>query len=198
MVGRPREFDENLVLEAAMQAFWAHGYDGTSMADLMAATGLHKGSIYQAFGDKHRFFLAALRRYLQDMRTQKREMLRNESSPLEGFRRVSHAMLNWGCEEGQVRKGCMVVNAIVELAPRDSEVEKLLDEHFALTRKSIIEQIQAAQDLGDVSRKKDPALCADLLMTFSSGLAASMKGPMTVDQGHQLLDAQVDAVLVDH
>lgn len=53
MVGRPRQFDEEQVLDAAMKAFWAKGYESTSLADLVEVTGLHKGSLYQAFGDKH-------------------------------------------------------------------------------------------------------------------------------------------------
>ena len=67
MVGRPRQFDVDQTLDAAMRAFWARGYEATSMADLMAATGLHKGSLYQAFGDKHALFIEALKRYLGEM-----------------------------------------------------------------------------------------------------------------------------------
>ena len=62
-VGRPREFDLEEALDAAMQAFWAHGYESTSMADLMLAMDLQKGSIYKAFGDKHSLFIQALRRH---------------------------------------------------------------------------------------------------------------------------------------
>ena len=51
-----------------MGAFWAKGYESTSLNDLMAATGLHKGSLYQAFGDKHSLFLESLKRYLSQMR----------------------------------------------------------------------------------------------------------------------------------
>ena len=60
-VGRPREFDEEAALEAAMDAFWAKGFEATSMTDLCNCTGLHKGSLYQAFGDKHTLFLKALK-----------------------------------------------------------------------------------------------------------------------------------------
>jgi TetR/AcrR family transcriptional repressor of nem operon len=86
MVGRPRQFDEAEVLDAAIQAFWAKGYEATSMADLLEVTGLHKGSLYQAFGDKHTLFVAALRRYLEGMRSRKNVLLRETESPLEGIR----------------------------------------------------------------------------------------------------------------
>ena len=62
-VGRPREFDEEAALEAAMDAFWQKGYEATSLSDLCTCTGLHKGSLYQAFGDKHQLFMRALLHY---------------------------------------------------------------------------------------------------------------------------------------
>ena len=75
MVGRPREFDEEQVLDAAMKAFWANGYEATSLADLVSVTGLHKGSLYQAFGDKHSLFIQTLSRYLQNIRHHKNQVL---------------------------------------------------------------------------------------------------------------------------
>ncbi len=63
-VGRPREFDEDSVLEAAMEVFWRKGYEATSLADLCDCTGLHKGSLYQTFGSKHDLFMKALKHYI--------------------------------------------------------------------------------------------------------------------------------------
>ena len=94
MVGRPRQFDEDEVLEAAMEAFWANGYEATSLSQLMEATGLHKGSLYQAFGDKHSLFLAALERYLGNMRRQKNELVAAAATPLDALRDSAHAMLD--------------------------------------------------------------------------------------------------------
>ena len=59
-MARPREFDISDALDRAMEAFWRHGYEATSMADLMEAMSLQKGSIYKAFNDKHSLFMAAL------------------------------------------------------------------------------------------------------------------------------------------
>ena len=103
MVGRPREFDVDKALDAAMQAFWAKGYEATSMADLMAATGLHKGSIYGAFGDKHALFVEALTRYLADMRQIERSVLKGRSDTagwLDAPRHIKYSMSQtptWMC-----------------------------------------------------------------------------------------------------
>ena len=65
-LGRPREFDPEVALERALEAFWTHGYDATSITDLLDATGLAKGSLYKGFGDKKHLFTLALDAYLAD------------------------------------------------------------------------------------------------------------------------------------
>src|SRR5690606_26441621 len=81
-MGRPREFDPDAALDAAMAAFWDRGYEATSMADLMAVMGLQKGSIYKAFGDKRQLYLAALRRYLERASQQIADRLRASPTAL--------------------------------------------------------------------------------------------------------------------
>jgi AcrR family transcriptional regulator len=67
-MGRPREFDEETVLDAAMKLFWERGYEGTSMADLAKVMGLSPSSIYVAFGDKEALFQRAADKYARDAR----------------------------------------------------------------------------------------------------------------------------------
>ena len=62
-MGRPREFDVDDALDRAMRVFWAKGYQGASLDDLLAAMGIGRGSLYKAFGDKRSLYLAALQRY---------------------------------------------------------------------------------------------------------------------------------------
>lgn len=62
-LGRPAEFDKEAALDVAMRLFWERGYEGTSMADLFQAMGIHPSSIYAAFGDKQELFALAAQRY---------------------------------------------------------------------------------------------------------------------------------------
>jgi len=177
-----------------MQTFWRKGYEATSMADLMAATGLHKGSIYGTFGDKHSLFIQALKRYLWEMNRTEIEALKNAETPLDGLRRVGHAMIDLVDDDSDVPKGCMAVNAIVEMAPDDEEVKAIMEEHVQGMRDSIVEAITAAQEAGQIAKDRPAELVAGMIMTFVSGLSTTMKGYISTEEAHQLLDAQMEAI----
>jgi len=194
MVGRPREFDVDQALNAAMEAFWAKGYEATSLSDLMSATGLHKGSIYQAFGGKHSLFIKALKRYLEDMRKGKNELLANAESPLAGLRAVAHGMVDI-VDDSPCPKGCMAINALVELAPHDDEVQRIMTDHIGRMRRSIEDVVARAQEGGEMSDERSPELVAAMMLTFIIGLGTTMKGPITKKKAHELVDAQMQAML---
>ena len=195
MAGRPRQFDTENVLEAAMHAFWAKGYEATSLADLMDATGLHKGSLYQAFGDKHTLFLQSLQHYLADMRQQTRTLLKIASTPLDGILAVSHALIDMVDTESHIPKGCMAVNALVELAPHDPDVKRILEDHLNAMRTSLEQAVMHAQDEGQITKTRPATLITSLMMTFMAGLATHMKGSVTKNQAHLLVDAQIQALI---
>jgi TetR/AcrR family transcriptional repressor of nem operon len=194
MVGRPREFDVDTALNAAMQAFWAKGYEATSLADLMAATGLHKGSLYQAFGDKHSLFIQSLKRYLAEIRRQKNLLLAQAPTPLDGLRAVTHAVLDIADGNGQSPKGCLVMNTISELAPHDPEAKKIVADHLQQMRTAFIEAVAQGQAAGQISKERTPEEITTMMMTFMAGLLTTMKGFVSKADAHKLLDAQLEAV----
>jgi TetR/AcrR family transcriptional repressor of nem operon len=195
MVGRPREFDEEQVLDAAMKAFWANGYESTSLADLVSVTGLHKGSLYQAFGDKHALFIQTLNRYLQNVRHHKNQILEEANSPLGGIRDVLHGFIDRSESDDSCPRGCMAVKMLSEMAPHDSEVHRIMEEHKNGMRASIESRVSQAQANGELSTDKSPEMICSLIMIFMDGLATKAIGPMKVEEAHALLDAQLDAVL---
>jgi TetR/AcrR family transcriptional repressor of nem operon len=194
MVGRPREFDPDNVLDAAMQAFWAKGYEATSLADLMEATGLHKGSLYQAFGDKHTLFIQVLKRYLGDMRRQKNKLLKGATTPLGGLRAVLHGMLDIADGDCPCPKGCLAINSLVELAPHDPEVRNIMDDHMNRMRQGAVEALTHAQEAGQISSNRSPEVVTSLMMTFMAGLATRLKAGLSKADAHVLLDTQLEAL----
>ena len=195
MVGRPREFDEEQVLDAAMKAFWANGYEATSLADLVSVTGLHKGSLYQAFGDKHSLFVQTLNRYLQNVRHHKNQVLEQAETPLGGIRAVLHHFIDMSEDDPDCPQGCMAVKMLVEMAPHDSQVQRIMEEHKNGMRASIEHRVTQAQANGELDANKSPEMITSLIMIFMDGLATQVTGPMNAEAAHELLNGQLDALL---
>jgi TetR/AcrR family transcriptional repressor of nem operon len=185
-MARPREFDIDEVLEAAMQTFWHRGYEATSMTDLMAATGLQKGSIYKAFQDKHTLFMAALGRYLDESYRLQRKAIEQAESPREGLKILLSQLIGLAtAAEGRCR-GCFVVNSLVELGPHDDSVVERIDQHVSRTRQLLIDTIERGQVQGELRNDVDATQLGHWLMVFITGLLASMKSSMTTDSAMQL------------
>lgn len=127
-MARTREFDEDQVLDAAMQLFWEKGYEATSLSDLTSRMGIQRPSIYSTFGDKKELFEAALRRYTMSRASDIRNRLQSHSSVKEAFSIFFADVVN---EEyaGDLSKGCFCINTMVELAPHDERFEILTREH---------------------------------------------------------------------
>jgi len=195
MVGRPRQFDEDEVLDAAMKAFWANGYEATSLADLVSVTGLHKGSLYQAFGDKHALFIRTLKRYLHGIRECKRQALAQAETPLGGVRAVLHGFIDMSEGVSDCPQGCMAVKTLVEMVPHDPEVQLIMEEHMMSLHASLHERVIEAQANGDLSEEKSPEMIAAIIMIFMNGLATQAIGEMSFEEAHALLDVQLEALL---
>lgn len=133
-MGRPREFNEQKVLEAAGEAFWTKGYEATSTRDLTACTGLTHSSIYAAFGDKRGLFLRALEHYLD--RTLRKRILHFETSlaPSEAIISFFSDIVDRSLADSQHR-GCLLVNTSLEASPEDAELQ-----HFVAGETVMIEQ----------------------------------------------------------
>ena len=114
-----KSYDETEVLDGAMHAFWARGYAGTSVADLVAATGINRGSLYAAFTGKRGLFLSALEHYDDRHRARFLDEIARTHAPreaiIEAFRRAA-------APADDVPPGCLLVNTALELVaarPRD-------------------------------------------------------------------------------
>jgi len=137
-MARPREFDEARVKEALMNVFWEKGYEATSMQDLVDATGLLKGSLYGAFGDKQALYMIALVHYDRTRIQAGIDMLGGEGSGREKIARLFDSVI----------ESALLCNASVEMAPVDSAVENSV--------KGIIRRLQAAVGAAIESAIKPP------------------------------------------
>ena len=178
-----------------MHCFWSKGYEATSLTDLVEATGLLKGSLYRAFGDKHALFTQSLDRYLATMRVTVRRTLEDAATPVGGIRTALHRVIDIADADSREPRGCMAINSLIELVPNNAEVRALMLAHRKHVRGLLVDKLVEARAAGELVTQRDPDEAVALLMTFVAGLAATMKGPLSKADAHRLLDVQMDAVL---
>jgi TetR/AcrR family transcriptional repressor of nem operon len=192
--GRPREFDMDVALDAAMEAFWHHGYGGTSMSDLERATGLGKGSLYKAFGDKHALFLQALDRYLTQHMGQAAPRCIGAATATEGVRLFMEWAQERGvCQDG-TRMGCMAVNTVNELAQDDPEVRDVLQASMCQMLGMMTALVRRGQESGEFRADVDAESLAEYLATMSAGFATHGKGDFTRLGSADLVDIALSAI----
>jgi TetR/AcrR family transcriptional repressor of nem operon len=171
-MARPREFDEDEVLREARDQFWLTGYAGASMDAIAAATGLGKGSLYGAFGDKHQLFLRIFDTYCTEIVDRARRRLEGPDS--EAFTRLrayvqgvaARTASDTGC------LGCLLAKATAELAHQDPAVAARAFEVFDALEALLATQVEAAQRHGDILADADPRHLAMLLLAVVRGIEA--------------------------
>jgi TetR/AcrR family transcriptional regulator, transcriptional repressor for nem operon len=154
-VARPREFDEERAVDAAMRAFWANGYEATSTEDLCAATGMRRSSIYNAFTSKRALFETALARYMAE----KNEILDDLRDGDDSIRDKIRRLFRWTMDRGDHdHAGCLV--------RRD----------YALRRDALKTAFEAGQRRGEIDPGKDPGALADFVIATISGIRVADRG----------------------
>lgn len=118
-MARLREFDIDEALGAVMGVFWRKGYDGASMQDIEAATGLNKQSLYRVFPDKRAMYLAALARYEEVEMAKAAAILNGAGGAKERFRRLFDGVISLAAR-GE-RSGCFLCNAATDQGQQDPE-----------------------------------------------------------------------------
>jgi TetR/AcrR family transcriptional regulator, transcriptional repressor for nem operon len=191
---RPRKFDETDVVAAARDEFWLRGYAATSVDDLTSATGLGKGSLYGAFGDKHGLFLRALDDYigtaLDGVRTQLRDPAYNAYDRLTRHIRAQARAV----AADRARRGCMMAKSAAELGATDEAVERAVEHAYAEWHAELVVCIREAQHDGAVDKKQNPRALATTLLAFMRGQEALHKAGAKPAQIRAAADEMVSLI----
>jgi TetR/AcrR family transcriptional regulator, transcriptional repressor for nem operon len=173
---RPRKFDERDVVAAARDEFWSRGYAATSVDDLTSVTGLGKGSLYGAFGDKHGLFLRALDEYIGDSLDTVRAQLRDPAhSAYDRLTRHIRAQVR-AIAADKERRGCMMAKSAAELSATDDTVERAVEHAYAIWHAELANCIKEAQRDGAIDKKQNPQALATSVLAFMRGQEALHKG----------------------
>jgi TetR/AcrR family transcriptional regulator, transcriptional repressor for nem operon len=168
-MARPREFEEQEVLDAAIQCFWTRGYEATSVRDLADKMGIAGASLYNAFGDKRSLFQKALDCYAE-------QSLRDRVKRLEGLMPPRQAIGAFFAEiierslSDPHHKGCMLVNSALEVAPHDPEFERIVAGILLEVEAFFRRSVEAGQKDGTIAALQSADDLARLLLGVLLGI----------------------------
>ncbi|MEO3869157.1 TetR/AcrR family transcriptional regulator [Nonomuraea sp. B12E4] len=172
-MARPRKFEEERAIEAAMRAFWRAGYEATSTQDLCVATGLGRSSVYNTFASKHDLFEKALRHYMDEQFLILTDLMDGDLPVREKVRAVLWRAVDPDPDDPA---GCLVINSLVELAPRDPEVAELLRRDNERRMEIMRSAFELGRARGELAPDRDPPTLAHFVVATVSGLRVAARG----------------------
>lgn len=187
-MARPREFDEQQVIENLTTVFWEKGYEATTMQDLVKASGLLKGSLYGAFGDKQAMYLASLKHYNRTRIQAGIDMLNGEGSARQKIARLFDNVIE-STRRDLFAGGCLLCNASLEKAVNDTQVKTEIKTTIRRLKLAIMDALKT----GNVNEDQAASLSAFVVSAYfgtrvlaKSGAPSAMIGD-TRDHCLQLL-----------
>lgn len=192
--GRPRAYDPNAALAAASEVFWKKGYDGTSLDDLAAATGMNRPSLYAAFGDKHELYLKTLQRYRDEAHTASLKLLEDDP-PLCVFlkRFYKEALDLYIAGEGNAR-GCYTISTAATQAAADPKLRAFLVESIRGTDEFLAGLIGKARDRGEIPNDSNPVALAQIASAALHTLALRARAGVPRKELDVLAVATIDLI----
>ncbi|WP_318200433.1 helix-turn-helix domain-containing protein [Streptomyces sp. SCL15-4] len=178
-MARPRTFDEEQALDAAMWIFWRKGYEGTSTEDLCAATGLGRSSIYNTFKSKRALFQRVLHRYMTTMNAGQLAVLEDPArSGADRIRDLFALVLDGDARNRPAGRslGCLGVNSTVELAGRDAVAAGMLERDTAHRLDALRAAVETGRRDGSITSSRDAGDLARFLNATIAGLRVSAQG----------------------
>ncbi|MDB5116895.1 MAG: comR 2 [Mucilaginibacter sp.] len=173
-MARTKDFDENEVLTKAIQLFWHKGYNGTSMQDLVDGLGISRSSLYDTYTDKHTLFIKALESYQNTGAGKIQAIIDNSGSAKETVKRLLGFAINELLGDKQ-HKGCFMVNAEVEVAPHDAEVNNLVCKNDQQMEEAFYQVIQKGKDSGEIKNRQDARALARFIFNAVKGMRVTAK-----------------------
>jgi AcrR family transcriptional regulator len=174
MAGRPREFDRDVALAKARDAFWARGYEGVSLADLVATLGIASARIYAAFGSKEALFREAVALYDAGEGGFATRALAEEPTARAAVERILIEAIQTYTRAHRPR-GCMVVSAATNCADKNEGVGEWLAEFRRRRTTSLVARLKKAVADGELSPQTDAQALGDYFSIALHGISVQAR-----------------------
>ncbi|MDR3616758.1 MAG: TetR/AcrR family transcriptional regulator [Candidatus Obscuribacterales bacterium] len=195
MTGRPREFDENTALEAAMKVFWADGYVGTSYSSLVDAMKMSRPSIYLAFGDKESLFLKAVEFYCHKQQAINMSALNSDENYQNRLEKFATGLVKNACNKKH--PGCLVITVLADATGISTKFKNKLKEHVKATDTVIADLIRRGIEAGELKPFANPELQAKVFVAALSGFALRARAGESEEDLMNVAKETVRTLLVD-
>lgn len=166
--GPEKQFDPEIALTRAMEVFWAQGYEGASLSQLLQHMGISKKSLYDTYGNKRSLFLKALDHYTQTVTHGLRDRLARPGSPLGHLRSLFQEIQQINGQPGS--HGCMLGTNLADFDTEDPEMAAILQGHLEQLERAYRQVISRAQAQGELDPNLDPGDLARLLLCVHQGM----------------------------
>jgi TetR/AcrR family transcriptional repressor of nem operon len=174
LMARTKEFNEQDVLNKALNLFWEKGYNGTSAQDLVDGLGISRSSLYDTYGDKYQLFKKSLLQYRKKFAGAMIEMIESSID----FEKTINEVFNYVVQESlqeKFSKGCFMVNSSIELAPHNSEIAEIINSNMQDIEDALTLLMKKGQEAGQFSEKHSPRTLARFIFNTISGLRVASK-----------------------
>jgi TetR/AcrR family transcriptional regulator, transcriptional repressor for nem operon len=190
-MARKKEFDEDAALLKAMGLFWEKGYEKTSMQELVTHMGVHKGSMYDTFGDKQSLYMKTLKRYSTMLEQMIKDRLKDTGSAKDAIRVLFETAIQQ--QEG-LPQGCFIVNTAVELAEHDSEAINWVHLRWTNTEQLIHDLIVEGQQSGEFSKTLNADELSYYFLNALIGLRVMVKTISNRDKLRQIIQMNLSVL----
>jgi AcrR family transcriptional regulator len=172
--GRPREFDTEKALDAALMLFWRHGYEGTSMSALTSAMRISTPSLYAAFGSKESLFQKAVDRYVQRPASYLPKALK-EPTARRAVEKLFRGAINMVMHPRHP-DGCLLVHGALAASPSCDAIREQLSLRRARAETAVRLRLERAIVEADLPSRANAGQLARYIVTVLWGLSVQAAG----------------------
>ena len=194
-MGRPRTFDEKTALEAAMNAFWAKGYDGTSMKDLTTAMGISGPSIYSAFGDKRELYLKTIDHYADIDGCAPVVAFENEPDIFKAVKGFLETVITFSTHQEGGPRGCFLASCVATNVGEVEGVGERMEKAIKDTDARLAKKFESAITNGDLPADFPALQRARLLHDMRQGFVHRSRAGWSAETLMEALDERVRMIL---
>ncbi|MCA9617615.1 MAG: TetR family transcriptional regulator [Myxococcales bacterium] len=193
-MARRKEFDPDEALRRARERFHGHGFAQTSMQDLLTDMGIGQGSFYATFGSKEQLFRRALDDFAEAVVGRMVAVLRAGETPREAIAALLGGAVRIYASD-PAHRGCFLVNTVIERAPHDPELARLLRQHWERLERALVEVLRQAQEEGQLDEDMEPRAVARMLVAVIHGMAVRSKFDPRAKPLEEIVQTTIDALL---